>query len=315
VTVGSASGARLAAAAQSVGRWLGSWAVLESLVMRREAGDDTATDGEHVNALALELAGSAEADGSWNGSVLVTSESLHLLADLGVAAVEAGRAGSTWLSARMTEAAEDAAGCRPELHVLGLCVHGRGGFIEAGPAEGRGFGRELSTGGQFGTARSACFGVSCHALGSVLRWGVGAPAERWVESLARVLPFLDPSSSPDVDLASYACAVSALATGESEAGRAAAADGARQLASLQRGDGSWPGVDVFHVLWALLGAAGSGAAAAGASIARAADLLASQLGADGSWGRQTGPARTLTGWRALRYAAARAGAGPAGEAR
>src|SRR5690606_36417876 len=105
----------------------------------------------------------------------------------------------------------------------------------------------------------------------------------------------------------YVAAVGALAEAPPDPrNQAAVAAGLERIAGLQRADGSWRGVDAFHVLDALLAASDRGhrTPSADGAIARAARMLALLQREDGTWGRETGPERTLTGWRALRYAAA-----------
>ena len=56
--------------------------VLESIIARREAGEPGNVDVDTADALASELRAHQSPDGSWGGSLALTSEAQHLLADL-----------------------------------------------------------------------------------------------------------------------------------------------------------------------------------------------------------------------------------------
>jgi hypothetical protein len=150
---------------------------------------------------------------------------------------------------------------------------------------------------------SARFGISCYALRALLVWSVRDPRiDTHLASLRAVVSRHSPVAGSPIDVAAYALGVGAVAEAtHSEPDRIAALAGLTRLAALQRGDGSWPGVDLFHVLEILLRAMtlGHHLDAVEAAVTRTVGILSLMAGEDGSWGRGTGPERSLIGWHAF----------------
>jgi hypothetical protein len=286
-----------------------AWPVLEAVVARREAGVPQAADADHARALARELCAFADPDGSWGGDLVWTAESLLLLRELApepdVSSSETARAAGNWLLSRQDQAGRFGEGCDGDTHGSGLCEHFVGGFFSVAPPFANLAGRTLATGARFPTDRSARFGGSCLALDALLAWGWrDASVERHRAALRPIVTRIAPGPTALIDIGAYAVAVGALARAAGESDRVATLAGLARLAALQRADGSWPGVDLFQVLDVLLRAAklGHRLETADASVLRAVDMLTLMLRDDGSWGRDTGPERTLIGWRGFRRA-------------
>lgn len=288
-----------------------TWPVLEAIVARREADAAHDQDGARASALATELLSFARPDGSWGGDVLWTAESLMLLHELAAPLSAAERslveAAFAWLLARAGEPGRFGESCDAESHLAGLCEHAVTGFLAVAPPDADLTGVTLAAGGRFPSNSSARFGISCYALRALLAWQVRDPRiDTHLASLRTVVSRHSPVPGSPIDVAAYALGVGAVAEAiHSEPDRVAALAGLTRLAALQRGDGSWPGVDLFHVLEILLRAlcARHQLDAAHAAITRSVGILSLMAGEDGSWGRGTGPERSLIGWRAFHYIA------------
>jgi hypothetical protein len=286
--------------------------VLESVLARREAGEPRLADEGHARALAAELCAFMDEDGSWGGDLVRTAEALllaHALTPEPESAVRSAvDAGGAWIRARQGQPGAFAEGCTPERHALRFCEHFITGFFSPAPPETDLSTLTLSSGVRFGGDAAARLGASCLGLRALLRWGFDGPdVDSHVDGVRVIVTGVALNAPSFISVAGYISAVSALIEAEPDArNKAAVAAGLERIAGLQRADGSWRGVDAFHVLDALIAAARKEhrTKSADGAIARAARMLALLQRADGTWGRETGPERTLTGWRALRYAAA-----------
>jgi hypothetical protein len=286
-----------------------SWPVLEAIIARREAGVPQPADAANAAVLARELTRFAGPDGSWGSDMLWTAESLLLMRELVPEPAGEERrvvdAGCAWLLARQDQPGRFGEGCDPIMHEAALCEHFVTGFFSASPPGATLAGVTLASGGRFPNDGAARFGISCLALQALLVWGVRDPAvDRHLTPLRAIIARHAPAPNGPIDLAAYAVGVAAVAEATtSEPGRVAALAGLTRLAAQQRADGSWPGVDLFHVLQVLLRATRllHRLPAADAAILRAAGMLSLMVGDEG-WGRGTGPERTLTGWRVFRHA-------------
>jgi hypothetical protein len=285
--------------------------VVEGVLARREAARARPADERHAKALARELCALQDAAGSWGGSLVRTAEALLLLRALvpapTVEIAAAAARGMAWIRQRRGQPGAFADGCTPERHALRFCAHFVRGFFSPAPLDVDVSGLTLSSGVRFGGDVAARLGASCVALRALLRWRERAEAiADHIDGVRVIVTGVALNAPTLISVASYVSGVAALA----EAPRtvdidAAVAAGLDRLAALQRADGSWRGVDAFHVLQTLLIAAGHGhpTRAADAALRKAARMLAVLQREDGTWGSETAPERLLTGWRTLHYVA------------
>ncbi len=290
-----------------------AWPVLESLVARREAGVTEPEDARRATELAATLCRLAEPDGSWGGDLFRTAGNLLLLREIepepDTPTREAAAAACAWLMQRKDQVGRFGAGCEPEAHAAELCSHFVSGFFAPADPGTDLAGTTLVSGGKFHTDEAARFAGTCLALRALVTWDARrADVADGLASLSAIVRRHAPGDEP-LGCAGYALAVGAVgAIREPEPERVATLAGLTRLAAAQRADGSWPGVDLFHVLGVLTDPvlAVHRLEAAEVAIQRAAGMLSLMVGSDGSWTREPGPVRTLVAWRALRRAVAHA---------
>lgn len=301
--------APLTAALARAERRLFEMPVLESFIARREAGVAEVEATQTAGALVDELLTHQSADGSWGDNLVLTAEALLLLADLrpfDADAREGVARALAWLRGRQGAPGSWSDVCTPDRHAAALCHHFATGFFSPGPRDTSFGGTVLATGAQLPGDDDARLALSALALRAVLAYRRPSQDDLLqIEALRRVAAFL----FRDRTGISTPAAVSVLATlaiAPRTPAHVAAVHGAlSRLAGLQRGDGSWPGAEMFHVADALLVAVanGYGSPLFDAAIARSVEMLILTQQPDGSWGSDAGPYRLLTGWRTLRYVA------------
>jgi hypothetical protein len=284
--------------------------VLESFIARREAARATEGAAETANALVHELLSHQSANGSWGGSLVLTAEALLLLRDLRPFDADAresvGRS-LEWLRVRQRAPGSWSDVCSPDRHAAALCHHFAAGFFSPGPRTSASFaGTVLATGAQLPTDDDARLAISALALRAVLDYRPPSQDDLLqIEALRRVSAFLFRDRT-GISTPAAVTVLATLARAPRTPGHVAVVHGAlSRLAGLQRGDGSWPGAEMFHVADALLVAVenGYGSPLFDAAITRSAEMLVLTQQPDGSWGSDAGPYRLLTGWRTLRYVA------------
>lgn len=282
--------------------------VLESFIARREAGETAPDDQETADALAEELTAHQSGDGSWGGSLQITAEALLLLAELSPSAPESAAIvrGVTWLRCRRREEGVFSERCTPAHHAAGICRHFAGGFFSPGAANVSFAGTTLANGMRFVTDDDARLGLSALALRAVLAHSPATTDDLLhVDALRRIADLLF-RDTRGISVTAGLPVLTALAHAPRNATHLSIVHGAlSRLVRLQRGDGSWPGAEMFHVAETLLIAvrAGYGSPAFDASLTRIAEKLALSQHPDGSWSSDAGPYRLLTGWRTLRHVA------------
>ena len=251
--------------------------VLEAVIARREAGEPRVADEGHARALAAELCTFRRDDGSWGGDLVRTAEALllahSLTPDPEPEVRDAIDAGAAWIRARQGQPGAFAEGCTPERHALRFCEHFVTGFFSPAPPETDLSSLTLASGIRVGGDAAARLGASCLGLRSLLRWGVtGADVDSHVDGVRSIVTGVALNAPSFISVAGYIAAVGALAEAVPDPrNKAAVAAGLERIAGLQRADGSWRGVDAFHVLEALLAAAEGGhrTPSADGAIARA----------------------------------------------
>lgn len=299
----------LADALARVERLLFASPVLEAFIARREAGQADAGDEGTADALAAELLFHQSPNGSWGDSLALTAEALILIEDL--SPLESGVHESVeralaWIRTRQRASGAWAQECSADRHEAGFCPHFTTGFFSPGPRNVSFAGTLLSTGARFPTDDDARLALSALALRVVLRHQAPSTDDLLhVEAMRRLAALL----FRDHTAISTPAAVTVLATlarlPRTPSHVAAVHGGLSRLAGSQRGDGSWPGAEMFHIADALLVAerSGYGSPVFDAAFRRAASLLVSTQQRDGSWGNDAGPYRLLIGWRTLRHVA------------
>ena len=261
---------------ERVERLLLSSDTIESLLCSIELGapDDSLT----AAAVSVVLDGQRE-DGSWQGSLLRTAETLLLLHGM--------RAPSSVAIDRAIEYVLARAGAEG--------AYPPNGFAAAPPSVDLS-GLHLMTGLSIGTDRDARFGASARALSALGEWDA---LDAMIAAQTAVIA--DTLRSADCALSTTAFVLGTHAL--LAAGAHADSDAALlQLTRSQRGDGSWPGVELFLVLDLFAAAQEKGKAPAGMqrALELAVDNLSFMQQPDGGWGRGSQPWQLLSGWRALR---------------
>jgi hypothetical protein len=284
--------------------------VLEAFIARREAGQTPATDEGTAEALADELLLHQSPDGSWGGSLALTAESLALLGDLDAprdSTNESVTRALAWIRSRQRAPGAWAQECTPDRHDAALCPHFTTGFFSPGPRTQSFAGTCLSTGARFTSDDDARLALSAYTLRVVLRYERPLTDDLLqIEALRRLAALLFRDRT-NISTPAAVTVLATLAVMPRSPSHVAIVHGAlSRLAGSQRGDGSWPGAEMFHVADALMLAerAGYGSPVFDAALARTANLLILTQQPDGSWGNDTGPYRLLTGWRTLRHVAA-----------
>lgn len=303
------SNAAIADALVRVERRLFTAPVLEAFIARREAGQPGATDAGTAEALVAELLTHQSADGSWGGSLGLTAEALLLLGDLrpfdSDVGVSVARA-LAWVRTRQRAPGAWAQECSPDRHAAGLCPHFTTGFFSPGPASHSLAGYALSTGARFTTDDDARLALSALALRVILQYQKPLTDDLLhIEALRRLADFLFRDRTSIATPAAVTVLATLVVLPRSASHLATVHGALSRLAASQRGDGSFPGGEMFHVADTLLLAtrSGYGSPLFDAALERTAMVLAMTQQHDGSWGNDAGPYRLLIGWRTLRHVA------------
>jgi hypothetical protein len=231
-------------------------------------------------------------DGSWGESdLLASAEALWRLLELGMPADSPAVARALdWLYGRRDQEGAYGSGCAPARHEQRICEHYISGFFSPGPS-GEPQEVTLPNGQTVTSDAGARLLVSERALRSVLRARRGDPRAGASVSGLRALP-LYLSYGGSFTPAVLVGAMQALAWMEG-GGCSELVAGLEVLAAEQAADGSWPNVELFFVLEALLEV---GHPLAGALLEKTVPRLLESQHKYGAWGRRHQAAQT---WIAL----------------
>ena len=278
----------------------------ESVLARSEEGR---ADEALAAAVLTDLLEAQQEDGSWNGDIVRTAESLLVVHELQLpAGGEAAQRGVAWLRARQDQPGRYGDGCDEERHRMGLCHHFLAGTFAAAAPGVPVSGITLASGARIEGDGPARLAASALALHAVLVWGARSSAiDLHVEALCRMVlsraGWQDEICPPTTLLVVLGALLNAPHTAATEA---AWTRGLDLTARAQRADGTWPGADTFQATEILLLAlrAGRSHERVEGALTRVARLLATSQQRDGTWGRETGPRRTHAAWRVFRFALA-----------
>lgn len=299
------------AAVERVTRRLLDSPVYEAVLARREAGRSAPDDGALLDELAHVVVQEQDVLGSWGGSLIRTAEALLLLREFESRSTEVtsavGRA-LEWLALQQNGVSRFGDPCEPDLHHTRLCHHFAAGFYAAPELQERNTPLVLASGLELRDLRGCRFAASALALRAAFLWRSLTQADAdHLDALRNVAQLAFRPGAPRLPVGALLIGLGTLAAAPRTPQGMTAIHGAiSRLVGMQRADGSWPGIDINHVLDVLLYSIGRGYGSPlfDAAIRRAADQLVLTLHPDGLWGVAEAPARVLVAWRALRYASA-----------
>ncbi len=229
------------------------------VLARRVLGQPRRTDAALAEYLVRVRRCKTRMDGSAEGSFVRTAWTAWELLDLDCSADHAGVVRTLgYVIGRQNAPGHFAEGCDPTRHERRLCCHFLRGFFSPGPRDELLAPLTLPNGVTVDDEERARFGASCLALRVVLRAGEDRrPAVRehidCLLGLARLWNEQETEWSPA--LASFALGGLALAPFEYRQG---VTELAETVARRQDADGTWPEVDLFQAVEALLPVTGSG---------------------------------------------------------
>lgn len=269
--------------------WLAERRDYYGFLSRRDTGRGAPELAGHLRG---DLRARQEADGSWDGDLVTTVETLWRLLELGLPADAPAVSGAlTWMYGLRDQEGSYGAGCTPARHEQGICEHYIGGFFSPGPADEA---QEvtLSNGQAVTSDAGARLLISERALRCALRARPDdARASASIAGLKGLPLFLEYGGTftPAVLVGAVQALawVPGVALPELEAGL-------ETLGSAQEDDGAWPNVEFFFLLEALLEV---DHAAARDMLLRAAPRLLDTQHKYGAWGRNYPAAQT---WIAVR---------------
>lgn len=294
---------RSLAAAQA---WLAERESPETAVASHEAGlaEGQADAKRWIHGLLVEQG----VDGSWDGDLLRTAESLLTIQELRRSAGLLEQDPSLglaldWLRRRQGAPGAWTDGCSEDRHRLGLCHHFMGGFFSPGPPEVPFEEARLRSGSPVRGDREVRFAASAVALRAGLAWERrSGDTALHLEGLRRIVRLWSEHQPVGLSTTAILAAVHALIEAGTPQDDAAATQGLLAVAGKQRGDGSWVDADAFQALEVFGAAVDRGVAQdrTRRALWHGARLLISTQQSDGSWGPETGPRRALIGWRTFR---------------
>ena len=278
--------------------WLGKRHDYHGYLARRDARRGAPELARHLRG---DLLAKQDRDGSWgDGDLGVSTEALWWLLELGMAAESVPIVrGLDWLYKRRDVEGAYGSGCTPSKHEQRLCEHYLSGFFSPGPSDEP---QELVLpNGQAVTSDvGARLLVSERALRSALRVNPGDPrAARSVAGLRGLPLYLEYGGGFAPPLLVGALQALAWADGLHSSELTI---GLETLAAAQEADATWPKVEFFFVLEALLEIKHP---LSMQMLKRALPRLLENQFKNGSWGRRHTAAQTWIGVRALEEAGLR----------
>ena len=297
-------------ALERVERFLFEAPVLEALLARREAGQHAPEDAETAELLITELYTFQSEDGSFEGNLVRTAEALLLLGALQRTPARDERCDNAvaWMLRQRDLPGRFAEGCDTTNHQLGICSHFLTGFFSPGSPDTSLEGLVFSNGLRFQTDDDARLACSARALRACVRWSEGIGEHigliSALEKLA-TMTFRPIYRDTLGNAAGLEVIAALLMLPHAEEHTPVVQSALGRLVALQRGDGSWPELEVLHVAEVLLSALANdySSPAIDAALKRAAELLVLTQHENGSWSTAPEPQRTYIGWRVLRQVA------------
>ncbi len=265
--------------------WLGERGDYYSFLCRSDTLRGAPELGRHLRGDLLAKQGK---EGSWaEGNLASTAEAIWQLLDLGTSTdFQPFARGVGWLYGQLDAEGSYASGCTPARHEHKTCEHFLRGFFSPGqPNEALEI--HLPNGQSVTSDVPARLLVSERALRSVLRADPRDPRSADAVRGMTSVPLYDDYGGTFTP-AVLVGAVQALAwSGEQDDGKLAV--GLATLAAAQQEDGSWPNVEFFFVMEALLETRHP---LADEMLKRAVHKLLDSRHKNGTWGRRQTAAQT-----------------------
>lgn len=270
------------------------------LLARRLLATTLETDAGLAETLTRQLSSDLRSDGSVSGAFVATAWRVIELVELGGS--NAAARSAAWLLERQGAPGNFGEGCTPPRHAAQACEHYIGGFFSVADWTVRVAPLTMPTGKVLRSERAARFAASCLALRAVTVAGHGAnPAvRRHVESLS-TLVVAQPLPSDHLTLEMLTIVLSTLArcAAPADSTRTALRD---MMVHRQRNDGTWPGLDHFLALEAVLA---DGQSSSTEALRRAVPHLLGMQRPDGSFGALARQERAWIGLQAMTAAGTR----------
>jgi hypothetical protein len=268
-------------------------ATRQGILARRLLGAPSDGDEQLARDLARRLAGEIRADGSFGGAFVSTAWAIVELHDLGDDSSAAGKL-SGWLLARQEASGRFGEGCTPPRHSAKACEHFMKGFFAVAPPTERVAPLTLPTGKVIRSEGTARFAASCLALRALILAGQRSQpgVRKHLDSLAVAAAGPLPTDHYPMEL--VVASLSTLAhAGHVEEATVTYRD---VLLNLQKADGTWPGLDSFIALEALMA---EGSDKALGAVRRAIPSLLAGQRRDGTFGALARQERALIALEAL----------------
>jgi hypothetical protein len=267
--------AAVAQAAERLERGILEAGLVEALLLRNSTGRSELQDARIVAELVDALAADQRPDGSWQGDVAATAETLLLLRRLG-AAHEPAESALAWLRGRCRADGGYPVRCTPALHRAGLCPHFMPALPAVAPRSIRLGPLRLPLGQLLATDDAVRFRGGTLALAALLAWR----HDDWrlrehCRALVRLQAVNPPQLAEIGGLGALASTTFALHHATVPGWRAAGQALAVALTRWQRPDASWPELPMLAAAEVILPPLERGRA--DALLLRSVRLVAEQL--------------------------------------
>jgi hypothetical protein len=273
--------------------YFGAASTRQGILARRLLGTPSEGDEQLARDLAHRLAGEIRPDGSLGGAFVSTAWAIVELHDLGGDQAATAKL-AAWLLARQDAPGSFGEGCTPPRHSARICEHFMKGFFAVAAPTERVAPLTLPTGKVIRSEGTARFAASCLALRAVILAGHRSHpgVENHLQSLAVAATGPLPTDHYPMEL--VAASLSTLAhAGQVEGATVTYRD---VLLKRQTEDGTWPGLDSFMALEALMV---EGSERALGAVRKAIPSLLAGQRRDGTFGALARQERALIALEAL----------------